>query len=145
MNTFEKEKVSENPIKLFTNVLKVRWVDLDENGHVNNGVYQSYFDEARRAAFEDSGLDMNDLRKRHIGPVILKAELDYKAELKYPENVKLTTRFEAQKGSRVLVVQDLYRESDGVLICSAKFYGLFMDLKRMRPYKVSDEEASKLS
>ncbi len=145
MDTLEKEKGHETQIKLFTHTLKVRWVDLDENGHVNNGIYQSYFDEARRAAFEESGLDMNDLRSRRIGPVILKAELEYRAELKYPEIVKLSTRFEAQKGSRVLVIQDLYRESDGALICSAKFYGLFMDLNRMRPYKVSEEEASKLA
>ncbi|MBM9500383.1 acyl-CoA thioesterase [Leptospira sp. 201903071] len=145
MNTLEKEQVNEKPIKLFSHILKVRWVDLDENGHVNNGIYQSYFDEARRAAFEDAGFDMNDLRKRQVGPVILRAELDYKAELKYPENVKLTTRFEPHKGSRVLVVQDLYRESDGALVCSAKFHGLFMDFSRMRPYKVTDEEVSRLA
>ncbi|AOP32982.1 acyl-CoA thioester hydrolase [Leptospira tipperaryensis] len=145
MKTLEKETNSEQGIKLFTHTVKVRWVDLDENGHVNNGVYQSYFHEARVAAFDETGLSLTELRKRNIGPVILKAELEYKMELKYPETTRLTTRFEAQKGSRVLTIQDLYRESDGALVCSAKFYGLFMDLKRMRPYKVTDEEASKLA
>ncbi|MDV6236594.1 acyl-CoA thioesterase [Leptospira ellisii] len=145
METLEKKSEPQQAFKSFTHMVKVRWVDLDENGHVNNGVYQSYFDEARRAAFAETGLSLNDLRSRNIGPVILKAELEYKAELKYPETTRLVTRFEAHKGSRVLTIQDLYRESDGALVCSAKFHGLFMDLKRMRPYKVSDEEAGKLS
>ncbi|XDD49760.1 acyl-CoA thioesterase [Leptospira sp. WS92.C1] len=145
METIEQERELKKEIKLFSHNVKVRWVDLDENGHVNNGVYQSYFDEARRAAFDESGLSLNELRKRNVGPVILKAELEYKAELKYPETTKLTTRFEPKKGSRVSVIQELYRESDGVLVCSATFYGLFMDLKRMRPYKITDEEASKLA
>ncbi|TGK32380.1 acyl-CoA thioesterase [Leptospira gomenensis] len=145
METLEKKSDPKEEYKSFTHTVKVRWVDLDENGHVNNGVYQSYFDEARRAAFAETDLSLNDLRSRNIGPVILKAELEYKAELKYPETARLVTRFEAYKGSRVLTIQDLYRESDGALVCSAKFYALFMDLKRMRPYKVSEEEANKLS
>ncbi|PJZ57517.1 acyl-CoA thioesterase [Leptospira barantonii] len=145
METLEKKQEVQKEIKLFSHTVKVRWVDLDENGHVNNGVYQSYFHEARVAAFDETGLSLTELRKRNIGPVILKAELEYKAELKYPETTRITTRFEAQKGSKVLTIQELYRESDGVLICSAKFYGLFLDLKRMRPYRVSDEEAAKLA
>ncbi|TGL73867.1 acyl-CoA thioesterase [Leptospira yasudae] len=145
METLEQEAAPQTEGRSFTHYVKVRWVDLDENGHVNNGVYQSYFDEARRAAFEETGLSLGELRKRNIGPVILKAELEYKMELKYPETTRLVTRFEAKKGSRVLVIQDLYRESDGALVCSSKFFGLFMDLKRMRPYKVSEEEAAKLS
>ncbi|MBW0435278.1 acyl-CoA thioesterase [Leptospira yasudae] len=145
METLEQEAAAQTEGRSFTHYVKVRWVDLDENGHVNNGVYQSYFDEARRAAFEDAGMNLGELRQKNIGPVILKAELEYKAELKYPETTRLVTRFEAKKGSRVLVIQDLYRESDGALVCSSKFFGLFMDLKRMRPYKVSEEEAAKLS
>ncbi|AYV56528.1 acyl-CoA thioester hydrolase [Leptospira kmetyi] len=145
METLEKKQEVQKEIKLFSHTLKVRWTDQDENGHVNNGVYQSYFHEARVAAFDETGLSLNELRQRNIGPVILKAELEYKLELKYPDTARITTRFEAQKGSRVLTIQDLFRVSDGALVCSAKFHGLFMDLKKMRPYKVSDEEAARLA
>lgn len=38
--------------------LPVHWSDLDANGHLNNGRYQSYLDEARMHAFDAAGMGL---------------------------------------------------------------------------------------
>ena len=106
---------------------------MDANGHVNNMYYQSYFDQARIEAFEQAGLSIAELRARGIGPVIFKAELDYRRELKHPDSITITTRVVERHRSRGVLAQQIESDRTGEIVCTARFHGIFMDLKAGRP------------
>ncbi|HNI90957.1 MAG TPA: acyl-CoA thioesterase, partial [Leptospiraceae bacterium] len=57
--------------------IPVLWSHLDSNHHVNNAIFQFYFDEARMQALESTGFNLAELRKINVGPVIYKSEIEY--------------------------------------------------------------------
>ena len=125
--------------------IQVLWSQLDSNHHVNNSVFQTYFDEARMQALEEIGFNLNELRKLKIGPVIYKSEIEYKKPLFHPEIAIIHTWFDEIEKARGVIYQTLYRKSDSELVCKAKFYSLFLDLSKNKPWKLPIDLASKLS
>ncbi|GBF44180.1 acyl-CoA thioester hydrolase, YbgC/YbaW family [Leptospira ellinghausenii] len=119
-----------------TTEIPVLWSHLDANGHVNNGVYQSYLDEARMQALEKIGFSIREMRENLVGPVVLKAELNYHKPLNHPDSVRIETGFRDMTAVRGTVVQNMYRVSDGVLVCEAIFSAIFFDFAKKRPWKI---------
>ncbi|TGL62454.1 acyl-CoA thioesterase [Leptospira jelokensis] len=119
-----------------TTEIPVLWSHLDANGHVNNGVYQSYFDEARMQALESIGFSIREMRENLVGPVVMKAELNYHKALNHPESVRIETGFRDMTQIRGTVVQTMYRVSDGALVCEAFFSAIFFDFAKKRPWKI---------
>ncbi len=124
--------------KAFELELRVRWGEMDANGHVNNMVYQSYLDEARGDTFARAGFDLAAMREKKIGPVIYRCEIDYHKELKHPDRVLITTRVELLSESKGAVHQEIRRASDGGLVARAVFYGMFFDFAARRPIAFPD-------
>jgi YbgC/YbaW family acyl-CoA thioester hydrolase len=125
--------------------IHVLWSQLDSNHHVNNSVFQTFFDEARMQALEEIGFNLNELRKIQVGPVIYKAEMEYKKPLFHPETAIIYTWFDEIEKVRGVIHQSLYRKSDLELVCKAKFYSLFLDLNKNKPWKLPTHLATKLS
>ncbi|XDD48514.1 acyl-CoA thioesterase [Leptospira sp. WS39.C2] len=116
--------------------IPVLWSHLDANGHVNNGVYQSYLDEARMQALESVGFSIREMRENLVGPVVMKAELTYHKPLHHPDSVRIETGFRDMTAVRGTVLQNMYRISDGALVCAAIFSAIFYDFARKRPWKI---------
>jgi acyl-CoA thioester hydrolase len=125
--------------------IKVRWNELDANGHVNNMYYHSYFDQARIEAFADAGVDRTRMLELGIGPVIYRSEIDYRKELKHPDYALLSTWFVEGERARGVVMQTLESERDERLVATARFNGFFMDLRRGRPVPMPDEIRNSLT
>lgn len=68
---------------------KLRYSDMDSQGHVNNAVYATFFETGRVTLFRDRDQQL-------LGPdeniVIVRVEIDYRAELHYPGTVDIGTR-----------------------------------------------------
>lgn len=58
--------------------LKVRFHELDPNGHVNHGVYLTYFESARIELLEGIGFGLSDLRVRGIHLVVVEANVRFR-------------------------------------------------------------------
>ncbi len=69
-----------------TEVVAIRWGDMDAMGHVNNTVYFRYMEQARIAWFES--LDTRP-DPHGVGPVIINASCTFLKELVYPGAVEL--------------------------------------------------------
>ncbi|WCL50055.1 acyl-CoA thioesterase [Leptospira sp. GIMC2001] len=123
--------------------IRVLWSQLDSNGHVNNGNYQFYLDEARIQALEEEGFMIAAMRAANVGPVIQKAEIIYSKPLGHPETVRVETTFAQFKGFRGKVIQTIWRKSDSELVCKAVFDALFFDFDKRRPWKMPEEFGSK--
>jgi acyl-CoA thioester hydrolase len=71
-----------------TDVIPIRWGDLDSVGHVNNTVYFRYMEQARIDWFESLGYPVGP---REDGPVIVNASCTFIKQLNYPGNVEVKT------------------------------------------------------
>ena len=118
--------------------IAVRWDEMDANQHVNNKVYQSYFDEARVRAMDEKGVDFVQLRQKHIGPVITRMELDYKHPLHHPDIAVIESWLENVDKYRSEFVSELRRKSDGKVVCVARAFWTFLNLERGRPVALSE-------
>ncbi|TGN14506.1 acyl-CoA thioesterase [Leptospira ilyithenensis] len=122
----------------FVSELSVLWSDMDSNGHVNNGVYQFYFDEARMQALEEEGFSLAKMREEKVGPVMYKAELSYNKPLSHPDKIRIETTFGDVTKTRGKVFQTMRRVSDGELVCQAVFHTIFFNFNTNRPWKLPD-------
>jgi acyl-CoA thioester hydrolase len=68
----------------------VAWGDMDALGHVNNTVYLKWFETARIAYFEKSGI-LSTMTPTGVGPILAKQTIDYRLAIKYPDRVKIAT------------------------------------------------------
>ncbi|MFO1525049.1 MAG: acyl-CoA thioesterase [Turneriella sp.] len=134
MNQTSDEKLT----KRHRTEIQVRWDEMDANQHVNNKVYQSYFDEARVQAMCEKGVNFAALRSRHIGPVITRTEIDYKHPLHHPDIAVVESWLENIGKFRSEFVQSLTRKSDGKVVCEARTFWTFMNLERMRPVALGE-------
>ncbi len=65
----------------------LRYGDTDSQGHVNNAVFATFCESGRVALFQREGL-----KPEGANFVIVRLELDYRAELRYPGAVDVGTR-----------------------------------------------------
>lgn len=78
---------------------EVQWGEMDSFNHVNNSVYFRYFENARIAYFEQTGI--NRFMKEHIvGPILGSTECKFLAPLTYPDTIDICTRVMAVKEKR---------------------------------------------
>lgn len=112
---------------------------MDANAHVNNGIYQHFFDEARMQALASVGFSIERLREEKVGPVITRAELEYKKPLSHPDSVEVETGFAEVSKYRGKILQRMKRVSDGGLVCEAIFTALFYDFNKKRPWALPEE------
>jgi acyl-CoA thioester hydrolase len=69
----------------FWAVEHVRFADLDMLGHVNNKAYATYYETARISFMTACGLQDS----AHTGMALVRLELDYRHEIRYPATLKL--------------------------------------------------------
>ena len=71
-----------------TEVIPIRWGDMDAMGHVNNTIYFRYMEQARISWFELLGVRPS---ARGEGPVIINASCTFMKQLVYPGDVEVRT------------------------------------------------------
>ncbi|MCL2327767.1 MAG: acyl-CoA thioesterase [Bacteroidetes bacterium] len=69
--------------------ITIRMTDLDPFGHVNNGVYYSYYDIGR---FHYLSQIKEDIRWAVLDKVIVRIECDFKAPILYGDDISVETK-----------------------------------------------------
>ncbi|EMY77763.1 acyl-CoA thioester hydrolase, YbgC/YbaW family [Leptospira weilii serovar Ranarum str. ICFT] len=121
--------------KEFTYEIPVLWSQCDPNGHLNVGNFQVFLHEGRMVALEEAGFSYSKLREENVGPMILRSETDYKAEVRYPEAIFVVTTFGELEGSRCKIFQKLIRKSDHKIACESVASCILFDFSKKRPWK----------
>nr|OCA00346.1 Thioesterase [Leptospira interrogans serovar Copenhageni/Icterohaemorrhagiae] len=124
-------------LKEFTYEIPVLWSQCDPNGHLNVGNFQVFLHEGRMVALEEAGFSYEKMREENIGPMILRSETDYKAEIRYPEAVIVITSFGELKGSRCKIFQKLIRKSDGKIACESVSDCILFDFSKKKTLEIS--------
>jgi acyl-CoA thioester hydrolase len=71
---------------MHTEVIPIRWGDMDAMGHVNNTIYFRYMETTRIAWFERIGVRAGP---QGVGPVIVNASCTFLKQLVYPGDVEV--------------------------------------------------------
>jgi acyl-CoA thioester hydrolase len=71
-----------------TEILTIRWGDMDALGHVNNTVYFRYMEQARISWFDGLGLIGSPSGE---GPALINASCTFLKQLVYPGDVEVKT------------------------------------------------------
>jgi acyl-CoA thioester hydrolase len=117
----------------------IRYADMDRQGHVNNAVYSTFLESGRVNVFRDpsSGLDIPD-----VETVIVRLEIDYLRELKWPGSVEIGTAVARIGRTSFMLDQAVF--SDGICAAMAKVVVVLMDPVTRRPRPVPEDTVTKL-
>jgi acyl-CoA thioester hydrolase len=91
--------------------IDVRYGDLDPQGHVNNAAFITYLEQARVAYIRHLGL-WDGKSFLHIGFILARVELDYKAPIQLTDRVEVGVRT-SRLGTKSLDMEYLIQELSG--------------------------------
>lgn len=79
---------------------------LDTFGHVNNAKYLELFEEARWDFITKNNLGLKEIMESKIGPVLLEANITFKAELKNRETIKVVSQARSEMRNKYVMILD---------------------------------------
>jgi len=113
--------------------LQLYWRDQDAYGHVNNGVYLRWFEEARVRLFSEHLPDS-------ILHMIVKAEINYRTAVEYPADLSIRCWIASSGNSSLILKYDIYKHSDGQksTVCDGSGVIVLWDQEQQCKRQVSD-------
>lgn len=128
-----------------TEVIALRWRDQDEQHHVNNSVYFTYFEQTRIAWWEST--DVLALRGANVGPVLVTAEASFLRPITYPDTLEIKLyRGDIGRSSYMLHYEVYSQEKPNVLLAEGSTKIVWIDYTEGKsvplPYDVQKELSS---
>lgn len=115
--------------------LTVRFRDCDPYGHVNNAVYLTYLENSRFALWKAQDVQ---------GVILARAEVDYRAQATYGDELEVRTRLAALGRSSFQYEYEIRDLSSNVTVLTAKTVQVHFDYEAQRPVEMSDEFKARL-
>jgi acyl-CoA thioester hydrolase len=112
-----------------TQTVRVRWDDVDANGHAGNTAYSAFATDARLAHFAAHGFTVARMQAMRIGPILFTETLTYRRELNLGDTVTVTTTLGSRSptGHRWTMDHRLLRDDDLVATVSVSGAWIRMD------------------
>jgi acyl-CoA thioester hydrolase len=98
--------------------VQIRFNDIDIVGHVNNAVYQEYFDQARLAYFKK--VFGKKIEWVKAGFVIAGIQVDFSEPVYLDDTIFVVTRVERIGDKSLNMVQQVLKEGSGELAATAR-------------------------
>jgi len=115
--------------------IKIRFRDLDPLNHVNNAVFNTYFEEAR-INFVQSVKMFRDSMTQGKSFVLVHMELDYLKPILYGESILIGSALDELGNSSIKGFQAIYDQESKELKAVCKTTGVWFDLKTQRPTRI---------
>lgn len=117
--------------------LPVRFRDLDALNHVNNAVFNTYFEEAR-INFINEIPEFKDSMSEGKSFMLVHLELDYIKPIELYETILVGTSVEEYGNTSIKGFQAIYSKGSSELKAVAKTTGVWFDLKNQRPARLPE-------
>lgn len=115
----------------------VAWGDMDAFSHINNVVYVRYFENARVEFFRHLGTWSNEPGPEQ-GPVIVNLSMQYRKQVRYPEELTVTLGVSRLKKRSFRFVCSMFDQS-GDCVHTAEADFLWIHFAKAMPVNVPDE------
>ena len=118
--------------------IHIRFRDLDPLRHVNNAVFNTYFEEAR-IQFIQAVPELRKSMGRGYSFVLAHLDLKYIQPVEYGETIVIGSSLKSIGNSSVEGIQGLFSNDDS-LKAVAKTTGVWYDVDKKRPARLPDIE-----
>jgi len=115
--------------------IKIRFRDLDPLNHVNNAVFNTYFEEARINFVKSVKMFRNSMSQGKSF-VLVHMELDYLKPILYGESILIGSALDELGNSSIKGFQAIYDQESKELKAVCKTTGVWFDLKTQRPTRI---------
>lgn len=120
--------------------LTPRFNDTDALGHINNAVYSTWFEEARKPIFQ---FFIPDLDPKKWTLILARVEIDFVAQGHFQKKAVIKTGVEKIGNSSFVLIQEAYQ--DELLVCRGKSILVHFDYSSQKSKAIPDEIRVKLS
>lgn len=121
--------------RVFHSDIQVRFADTDALGHLNNTAYALYVEQARLEFFRQFGTTTRTLILAHLA-------LDFRRQVKFGDEVYVTTRVGKIGRTSAHLVQDVY--AGGELAAETRSVVVVFDYAANKPAPIGDETRRRL-
>jgi acyl-CoA thioester hydrolase len=97
--------MTEKKIAIHQKIFSIEWGDMDALGHVNNGRYFDYFQQARIEWLETINLDL----QQDTGPVVVHVACTFLKPIIYPATLTLTSMLHSPGRSSITIDHEIYQ------------------------------------
>jgi acyl-CoA thioester hydrolase len=115
-----------------TTKLRVRYGETDQMGIVHHSEYINYLEIARIEYLRARGMSYQELEDKGYGLPVVSIDINYKKPAKYDDELNLHTSL-IEKGRCKLVFQTTIKNSEDILVCSAKVTLVCVKLDLFKP------------
>jgi acyl-CoA thioester hydrolase len=117
----------------FSKTFTILWADLDPNRHMRHTAYNDYAAQVRVAYFTETGMDLDEMLKQNIGPVLFREETRFFKEIHMNEIIRVEFQVGQTRkdGSKWRIVQNVFNTADD-LSAIITVEGAWLDLNKRR-------------
>lgn len=116
----------------------VIWGDMDAFSHVNNTVYFRYFEDARMAFFEKTGV-IAHMDSTNIGPILASTQCQFRAPLSYPDHILVGARIKEISEKRFTMEYGVYSEQLETLAAKGEGLVVYYDYNQNKSCEIPGE------
>lgn len=117
--------------------LSIRFRDLDPLNHVNNAIFNTFYEEARIGFIRDLPDFANQLQNG-FSFVLAHLQIDFIRPVTYPAQLLVGSGIKSLGHTSITSFQAIYTEESKQLVSVAESSGVWFDLSRQRPAKIPD-------
>ncbi len=115
----------------------VRSTEVDMLGHVNNAVYQQWFEWGRFEWVRWSGVDFDALSPEHLSLVVVHVSLDYRREARRDDRMVIETSL-ARLGTKSMTWRQRVLHADGTVAAEGDVVLAVFDTRTRRAEPMLD-------
>lgn len=113
----------------------VIWGDMDAFNHVNNTVYFRYFEDARMAFFEKTGV-MPHMESTNIGPILASTQCQFRAPLSYPDRILIGARIKEISEKRFTMEYAVFSEEQETIAAKGEGLVVYYDYNQAKSCEI---------
>jgi thioesterase-3 len=103
--------------------------EVDDLGHLNNGVYIANLERARIAFYQHINLELESPPPKGLGTVVVNMNINFRLECFAGDHLQILTRAHSRGGRSYILSQTITR-NDNEVVCDALVTNVIMDLNR---------------
>lgn len=120
-------------------VIQVRWADIDANRHLRHSVYYDFGASMRMNVLSELGLTTKKLAEFDLGPVLFREEAIFKREIVFEDKITLTLELvKATEDFGRWSLRHHFMKADGTLAAILNIDGAWIDLNKRKLAPAND-------